>query len=61
MNFQQTAQDAYNKGLIKNVRNNGVVDQHTRVKIRGMEIDILDGRIINGKYEIGSASRSLIE
>ncbi len=58
--LEQAGQEAFEKGAMK-VGEDGVVSGATRVQVNGVDVDLLGGRVVDGKFELGSASRREIE
>lgn len=58
--LQDAAQSAYDDGIIK-VNQNGIFEGEARININGLDVDIIGGRLIKGKFNLGSASRQFIE
>ena len=52
--LDDAAQQAFKGGKL-NLKNG--INTQTRVNIKGVEVDLVGGRIVNGRFQVGSASR----
>ncbi|WP_294053148.1 hypothetical protein, partial [Thiolapillus sp.] len=52
--LDDAAQQALMSGKL-NIKNG--INTQTRVNVNGVEVDLVGGRVVNGRFQIGSASR----
>ena len=52
--LDDVAQEAFRGGKL-NLKNG--INTQTRVNVNGVDVDLVGGRVVNGRFQIGSASR----
>ena len=55
LELDAAAQQAYRNGDL-NLNANGI-NTETRISVGGVEVDLVGGRVVDGKFVLGSASR----